>query len=186
LLDPLYAATVIDKDNQLMSAWQVHNAVARTQESGLKRNWLITESIVQRAPDSDYFALYRLVAVSLRNDLAGMDHPWTIKERERDFLAIANPSMKGNYLSVSAREPDFQAPRNLCLIQTRKSQNETEVHLTNAGTCAHFDHFEVKLDSNNWQPSQSDFAMPGGTKVLQCRTVNKMEIRGVIGKAELP
>ncbi|HSE41728.1 MAG TPA: transglutaminase domain-containing protein [Acidobacteriota bacterium] len=185
LLDPLYAATVMNKNSELMSAWQVHAAVVNKQENSLRRNWLAAEAEVPRAPDSDYFALYRLVGVSLRNDLAAMDHPWTVKEREGDFLAIPSPFMKGNYSSVSRRESDFQAPRNLCLIQTRRSSNGIDVHLSNAGTCAHFDHFEVKMDSNNWQVAQSDFSVPSDTKILQCRTVNKMEIRGVIGKTEI-
>jgi hypothetical protein len=185
LLDPLYAATVLDKQNQLMSAWNVHAAVARGEGASLKRNWLAPESEVPRAPDSNYFPLYTLVAVSLRNNLAGMDHPWTIKERERDFLAIANPSIKGNYLSVSNREADFQAARNLCLIQSRKTSNGTEIHLSNAGTTAHFDYFEVKFDSGGWQKSPADFAVSTDMNVIQCRSVNKMEIRGVIGKSEV-
>ncbi len=185
LLDPLYASTIVDKQNQLMSAWNVRAVVARGEESFLKRNWLAGESEVPRAPDSNYFPLYRLVAVSLRNNLAAMGHPWTIKERERDFLAMASPFLKGNYLSVSNREADFQAARNLCLIQSRKSKSGTEIHLSNAGTTAHFNYFEVKFDSGDWQKSEPDFAVAGEINVIQCRTVNKMEIRGVIGKSEV-
>ncbi len=184
LLDPLYAATIVDNKDQLMSAWNVHTAVARGNEASLKRNWLAEESEVPREPDADYFQLFRLVALSMRNDLARMDHPWTIKERERDFLAIASPFLKGAYLTVSNREADFQAPKNLCLIQNRKVQDRTEIHLSNAGTSAHFDYFEVKLDSGNWLRSPSDFSISQEFKVIQCRTVNKMEIRGVIGKLE--
>jgi hypothetical protein len=184
LLDPLYASTVVDKENQLMSAWNVHAAVNRDDGGSLKRIWLSAESEVPRALDSEYFPLFRLVAVSLRNDLARMDHPWTIKERERDFLAIATPSLKGPYLTVSNREADFQSPRNLCLIQIQKVQDRTEVHLSNAGTSAHFDHFEVKFDSGSWLKSPSDFSLSEEFKVVQCRTVNKLEIRGVIGKIE--
>jgi hypothetical protein len=184
LLDPLYASTIVDKQNQLMSAWNVHTAVVRGDDGSLKRNWLASESELPRNSDSDYFPLFRLVAVSLRNDLAHMNHPWAIKERERDFLAIANSSFKGSYRTVSNREADFQAPRNLCLIQIRKASDRTEVHLSNAGTSAHFDYFEVKLDSGNWIRSPSDFSVSEEFKVIQCRTVNKMEIRGVIGKLE--
>ncbi len=186
LLDPLYSATVSNKQKQLQSAWEVHAAVAAGKESSLKLNWLASESEVPRLLDSDYFSLYRLVAVSLRNDLAAADHPWTIKERERDFLAIQSPFLKGPYHNQSNRMADFQAQKNICSIQTKIGKDGTDVNLSNAGTCAHFDYFEVKTDSENWKQVPAQFVLKNKFKWIQCRTVNKMGIRGVIAKMEIP
>lgn len=184
LLDPLYAATVTDEKNQLLSAWEVQYAVASKKDASLKQNWLASESEADRPRHSDYFSLFHLVAVSLRNNLAAADHPWTIKERYRDFLAIQGPFMKPPYLNQSNREADFQSPKNICSILLKPESDKTRVTLSNFGTSAHFDYFEVKLDSGKWMSAPSQFDLKDKFKQMECRTVNKMGIRGVIEKIE--
>jgi hypothetical protein len=183
-LDPLYATTVTDQQNQFLSAWEVQSAVASGKESSLKQNWLTSESEADHPSHSDYFSLFHLVAVSLRNNLAAADHPWTIKERERDFLAMQSRFMKSPYLNQSNREADFQSVKNICSIRIEPEANTTRITLSNFGTCAHFDYFEVKLDSGKWMSAPSQFELKDKFKEMQCRTVNKMGIRGVIEKIE--
>jgi hypothetical protein len=184
LLDPLYALTVTDQQNQPLSAWDVQSAVASGKESSLKQDWLTSETEADHPEPSGYFSLYHLVAVSLRNNLAAADHPWTIKERERDFLAMQSRFLKSPYLNQSNRAADFQAPKNICSIRTEPDGSNTRIILHNYGTCAHFDYFEVKLDSGKWMSAPSQFVLKEKFKQLQCRTVNKMGIRGVIEKLE--
>lgn len=184
LLDPLYATTVTDEKNQLLSAWEVQSAVASKKDSSLKQSWLTSESEADHPNHDDYFSLFHVVAVSLRNNLAAADHPWTIKERYRDFLAMQGPLMKAPYLNQSNREADFQSPKNICSIRIEPEADKTRIALSNFGSCAHFDYFEVKLDSGKWMSAPSQFEVKEKFKEMQCRTVNKMGIRGVIEKIE--
>jgi hypothetical protein len=184
LLDPLHAAAVVDQKGNPVSAWDVHAAVAAGQQSTLHRKWLAAEKEVPRSEDSTYFQLYRLVAISLRNDLAAADHPWTIKERERDFLAIQSKFLKGPYHSSSSRQADFESPRNVCGILINPDPKGTMVELSNAGTCPHFHYFEVNLNGSGWKKSAEIFVSADPVKSLQCRTVNKMGIRGATAKYE--
>lgn len=184
LLDPLYATTVTDEKNQLLSAWEVQSAVAAGKESTLKQSWLTSESEADHPSPKDYFSLFRLVAVSLRNNLAAADHPWTIQERYRDFLAMKGPFMKAPYLNQSNREADFQSPKNVCSMRIEPEAGSTRITLSNLGTCPHFDYFEVKLDSGKWMSAPSQFELKDKFKEMECRTVNKMGIRGVIEKFE--
>lgn len=184
LLDPLYATTITDQNNQLLSAWEVQSAVAAGKDSSLKQSWLTSESEADHPDHSDYFSLFHLVAVSLRNNLAAADHPWTIKERYRDFLAMPSRFMKEPYLNQSNREADFQSPKNICSIRIEPKGDRTQITLSNFGTCAHFDYFEVKLDSGKWMSAPSQFELKDKFKEMECRTVNKMGIRGVIEKIE--
>ena len=184
LLDPLYATTVTNQQNQLLSAWEVQSAVASGKDSSLKQSWLTSEAEADHPSHSDYFSLFHLVAVSLRNNLAAADHPWTIKERERDFLAMQSRFMKSPYLNQSNRETDFQSPKNICSIQIQPDAENKRITLSNYGSCVHFDYFEVKLDSGKWMSAPSQFVLKDRFKKIQCRTVNKMGIRGVIEEIE--
>jgi hypothetical protein len=184
LLDPLYATTVTDDKNRFLSAWEVQSAVASKKDSSLKQSWLLPESEVDHPSHGDYFSLFHLAAVSLRNNLASADHPWTVKERYRDFLAMQGPFMKSPYLNQSNREADFQSPRNICSIRIEPQSNAARITLSNSGTCVHFDYFEVKVDSGKWMSAVPQFELKDKFKEIQCRTVNKMGIRGVVEKIE--
>jgi hypothetical protein len=184
LLDPLYATTVSDEKGQLLSAWKVQSAVASKKDSLLKQSWLTSESEADHPSHADYFSLFHLVAVGLRNNLAAADHPWTVQERYRDFLAIQGPFMKSPYINQSNREADFESPRNICAIHIEPKSESTRVTLSNFGSCAHFDYFEVKLDTGKWMSAPSQFELKDKFKEIQCRTVNKMGIRGVTEKIE--
>ncbi len=186
LLDPLYATVVINQAALPLGAWDVHDAVRKGLAQQLKRVWLATEQQVPRGPDEKYFALFRNTAVSLRNNLAEMDHPWTIRERERDFLLIEESpsSPQPPYQNRSNRLADFKQARNLTWIEVGKQGDGYQVTLSNRGTCAHFDHFEIKIDQNPWTKVPEEFLLKRDFKTLYCRTVNKMGIPGIATKLE--
>lgn len=183
LLDGLYAAVIEDASGAPQSAWQAHSAVIAKTSQQLHRRWLTSEKEVPRNPDSEYFALYSRTAVSLRNDLARMDHPWTIQERFRDFLQIATnaSSLPSEYQNISDRQLDFEAPRNICMARfDPKTKGGVRVHLSNEGTCAYFDYFEIVLDNANWKRVPSDFIVHDPFNKLSCRTTNKAGIHGPV------
>lgn len=180
LLDPLYAAVVEDTNGVPQSAWEVHSALIAKNTGNLRRRWLAPEKEVPRGPDGDYFAFYARTAVSLRNDLARMDHPWTIRERLRDFLQIAGnaSSLPNEYENISNRAADFTSPRNVCDLALSSESKGTRVHLSNAGTCVYFDGFEIRLDEGDWKRAPSDFLVQDPFTKISCRAMNKAGIKG--------
>lgn len=188
LLDPLYAAVVEDAAGAPQSAWQVHSALVEKKTQSLHRRWLAPESDVPRGPDAEYFALYGRTALSLRNDLARMDHPWTIRERQRDFLQMATnvSALPNEYQNISGRAEDFTSPRNVCGIQMQQESTGVRVRLDNAGTCAHFDYFEIRLDNGDWKRSASEFVISAPFGQISCWTTNKAGIHGPVTTAPRP
>jgi hypothetical protein len=187
LLDPLYASIVVNRNGEPQDAWDVHAAVKKGLASDLKRMWLTPETKVPRSDDKNYFALYSHTAVSLRNNLASMDHPWTIRERLRDFLLVEDGPSGGSsppYQNRSSRVADFKESRNQCWIELRERDGGDLVHLTNQGTCAHFDYFEIKMDQDPWIKVPEEFILKKKFKVLSCRTTNKMGLSGGVTKLE--
>lgn len=182
LLDPLYAAVIEDAAGTPQSAWDVHSAVVSRNTGKLHRKWLAPESEVPRGPDSDYFAFYGRTAVSLRNDLAHMDHPWTIRERFRDFLQMATnvSALPNEYLNISNRAADFTAPRNVCNLSLIAEGQGYRTHLTNEGTCAYFGFFEIRLDKGEWKRAPSDFLVKDAFREMACRTTNRAGINGPV------
>lgn len=188
LLDPLYAAIVEDAAGAPQSAWQVHSAIVEKKIENLHRRWLAPETEVPRGPDLEYFALYGRTAVSLRNDLARMDHPWTIQERQRDFLQMAAnvSALPNEYQNISGRAEDFTSPRNVCGIQMQQESSGLLVRLDNAGTCAHFDYFEVRLDNGEWKRTPPEFIVSSPFKTISCWTTNKGGIHGPVTTLQKP
>lgn len=183
LLDPFYAALIEDASGVPQSAWQVHSVVIAKTSQQLHRRWLASEKEVPRNPDTEYFALYSRTAISLRNDLARMDHPWTIQERFRDFLQIATnaSSLPNEYQNISDRREDFEAPRNICVARIDpKTKQGVRIHLSNEGTCAYFDYFEIKLDEGDWKRVPPDFLTNDPFNKIACRTTNKAGIHGPV------
>lgn len=180
LLDPLYAAIIVDGKGVPLDAWDLHKLVRTNKTAGCKRVWLAPESIVPRSPDQNYFPLFRHAAMSLRNDLAEQNHPWTIRERQRDFLLIENDAAEPNpiYGNRSGRMADFKDTRNLSWIQIEEQSDGYSVSLRNNGTCAHFDYFEVKVDDEAWKKVPEKFLLKRNFKTLSSRTINKMGMSG--------
>ena len=165
LLDPLFATLVIDQKGIPVGAWEVHQAVNSKKKVELERQWLGSDQQVPRGPDEKYFPLFRNVAISLRNDLAEMERPWSIRERQRDFLLIENDPPNPQafpYQNKSRRPEDFTDSRNLSWIDISKASDGYQVKLSNRGTCAHFDHFEIKIDQEPWRAVPEEFRSEAG------------------------
>jgi hypothetical protein len=186
LLDPLYAALVVDPGGKAIGAWDVHRAVVEGKASDLRRFWLASEQQVPRTRDETYFSVFLHTAIALRNNLAEMDHPWTIRERQRDFLLIDDgpKGLQQPYQNQSGRMADFKEVRNLSWIEVMPQKNGYRVRLSNRNTCAYFDYFEVKLDQDSWKKVPEEFLLKKSFKTMYCRTVNKMGMPGVVTEFE--
>ncbi len=190
LLDPLYAATVVDEAGAPQSTWDVHTVAAGRGRAAVRRKWLAPAGEVPREPDAKYFELFRLPAISLRSNLAREMAPWSIAGRQAQFLALRDDAnadlLPGYYRQESNREDDFRAARNLCRIEVDPTEEGHIVRLDNLGTCAHFWKFLIRLDGGDWRDAEWETRLREPFRVLDCWTVNRMGVRGVITRLALP
>jgi hypothetical protein len=189
LLDPLYAALVVDAEGNPLSTWDAHAVAAGRGPVGARRKWLAPETEVPREPDDAYFALFRLPAISLRNDLARETEPWSIAQRRQQFLALRDDInadlMAGYYLHESNRREDFTAARNVCRITLLTAIDGSVLRLENLGSCPHFWKFQISLDGGEWHDAAWETLHPGGLHTVECVTVNQMGLRGVVTRLSL-
>lgn len=184
LLDPLYAALVVDENGEPLSMWDAHAVAAGKGPSGVHRKWLASETEVSREPDEGYFELFRLPAISLRNNLAGEMKPWSIPERRQQFLALRDDTNKdllpGYYLHESNRKEDFTAARNVCRMTVLRAVDGDVLRLDNLGSCPHFWKFQIRLNGGEWRDAAWETLHPGGLESVDCVPVNQTGLRGVV------
>ncbi len=189
LLDPLYAAIVVDEDGTPLSTWDVHAIAAGRGPAGARRKWLAPETEVPREPDEQFFALFRLPAISLRNNLARETMPWSIPERRQQFLALRDDInadlLPGYYLQESNRKEDFTAARNTCRIEALTAVDGIVLRLDNLGTSTHFWKFQISIDDGEWHDAAWETLHPGGFRTIDCVPVNRKGVRGVATRLTL-
>ena len=189
VLDPLHAATVVDDGGRSLSAAEVHDAAVGAEGApAARRKWLAPESEVPHDDERRYLEHFRLIAVSLRNDLAEAARPWTIAERRAEMLALRDAAnedlLPGNYRRQSSRRADFEGARNLCRATIEPGDGGFAAGLETLGTCAHFAGFEVRIDDGAWVPSSERARLPAAFRSVECRCVNALGIRGVVTRVE--
>ena len=184
LLDPLHAALVVDSAGEPLSTWDAHAVAVGSGDGDARRKWLAPEDEVARPPDDEYFPLFRLPAISLRSNLARQTQPWTIKERREQFLALRDDSnadlRPGYYQQESDRGADFNGARNLCRMELEAGDEGPVLRLDNLGTAVHFWKFQLRLDDGDWRDTGWKAPVPDGVASVECRTVNKLGVRGVV------
>ena len=123
-------------------------------------------------------------AISLRSNLARQTQPWTIKERREQFLALRDDSnadlQPGYYRQESDRGADFNGARNLCRMELEAGDEGPVLRLDNLGTAVHFWKFQLRLDDGDWRDTGWKAPVPDGVAGVECRTVNKLGVRGVV------
>lgn len=189
VLDPLHAATIVDDRDRPLSAAEVHAAaIGAPGAPAARRHWLAPDTEVPRDDDRRYLEHFRLIAVSLRNDLAESARPWTIAERRIEMLALRDAAnaalLPGNYRQQSSRRADFEGARNLCRVTIGPGDGGFEADLETLGTCAHFAGFEVRVDDGAWVPTPASLKLAAKFRSLECRCINVAGIRGVVTRVE--
>src|SRR3990172_3878361 len=146
VLDPFFNVFYTKNGGAPLSALELHHlsVAGRGKETQID----VIEKRSYQPPADESVGYYYSFAIGLRNDLAGLDSPVTVRDRLMSFLQFQDPTVAGwksqlSYLSRSSRRQDFEYTRNQISIRCEKDPSRQALHcfFETHGTIPHFKTF---------------------------------------------
>lgn len=189
LLDPTYDAHYLDATGRPLSALELHEAwvggrkaEVRAVEREAPKDGRRIGDLPERGLD-----LFERFAVSLRSDLAHLDLPLTMADRERMFLrhddgrGAAFRHLKFA-LGSSRREDLYPAVAQVFHRVVKLEDRRVTLRLETRGTLPHFREYQVRIDGGEWTRSgpELEWDVPPGEHVLEYAAVNVAGVAGPV------
>ena len=188
VLDPTYNVHYMDSSGRPLNAMDLHEAylsrrirdVLPVEGVPPPRDGKRIESLPERGID-----FYANLAFSTRSDLAHLQAPLTMTDRERMFVRYDDPR-GGNFKHMkfalaTRRIADLYPAVAQVDAQIEKIDGETVlVDFSTRGSLPHFLAYQVRLDRGAWRRCgpRVEWAVPAGVHLLEVSAVNAA---GVVG-----
>jgi len=188
--DPTYDVHYTDAEGRPLSALELHQVFTSGDTSGVRAVEGTPPPAggkrIAELPDRG-LSMYANIALALRSDLAHLDAPVTLAERERTFVRYADPAggdfRQMKFALATSRAADlYPAVAQVDARVERVEGDSVKVSFSTGGSLPHFLAYQVRLDGGPWKRSgpELEWTVPPGRHLLEVAAVNVAGVAGPI------